>query len=255
MNWNLIANRRRTKLNVEPPPHRPHNHSQCDVNWRIDDDDAHREGGDDDCDDDDAVDCNNCWWYRWLECCHAAYSQICPGNSDDCWCNCDSNSCHVIPWRQWTAFPLYPDVILVVPLQKKHEKYFKNQIQTQFISCTYTQSQRDYSGAWWLRQYPQSADRYYAPPKIRGASLMQQQQLIKHVEHLRWRLVHAYHNCLLLQLRISLEHLHQRYGRVTVQTRSRLLWMLKFNINLIFKIKISILMDMPNGYVSILMKC
>lgn len=59
--------------------------------------------------------------------------------------------------------------------------------------------------------------------EVCGSSLMQQQQLVEHVKHLRRRLMHAYHNCLLLQLRVTLQHLHQRYGRVAVQPRGGLL--------------------------------
>lgn len=48
--------------------------------------------------------------------------------------------------------------------------------------------------------------------KVGGAALMQEQQLIEHVKHLRRWLMHAYHNRLLFQLCVTLEHLHQRYG-------------------------------------------
>lgn len=61
--------------------------------------------------------------------------------------------------------------------------------------------------------------------KVRSSSLMQQQQLVEHVKHLRRRLMHAYHNRLLLQLRVPLQHLHQRYGRVAVQPGGGLLEM------------------------------
>lgn len=67
--------------------------------------------------------------------------------------------------------------------------------------------------------------------KVGGAALVQQQQLIEHVKHLRRRLMHAYHNCLLLQLRVPLEYVHQRYGRVAVQPRGGFLQERKENID------------------------
>lgn len=57
-------------------------------------------------------------------------------------------------------------------------------------------------------------------PKVRSASLVEQKQLVEHVEHLGRRLVHADHDGLLLQLGVPLEYFHQRNGRVAVQSRS-----------------------------------